>query len=441
MTRRDLFKVSTIALASMIVTPANASDQKEENNQTMIKKSSATRVVVCGAGFGGLTMAKYLRVFNSDVEVVVIDKKDIFVSCPYSNVWLGGVDGVGLEDLSRDYYDVAQKYGYSFSQATILDIDKKAKKVITNKYTIEYDYVVLALGIEYDYSYLFGDDIQKAIECQTHCPPALMPIGEHIALKRELKNLKGGNFVITVPSGVYRCPPAPYERACMVAHYIKKHKIDAKVLVYDPRQMPSAKPDGFLDTFNTLYKDIIEYHPSCELKGVDVVKKEITVLEFDHKALDYVTKKIPFAVANIIPKNKGHSLIKKIGIKTNTDGYAILKEPTFMSVSDESIYVVGDNTAYPYPKSAQMANSCAYLASKELAHKIAKKEYDVYSQTPANVCVSLVSDEPKEGLSVTHEVSFVGGIKVVAQDTKKRDHIVGESVKGWFDGIMGDIFS
>jgi NADPH-dependent 2,4-dienoyl-CoA reductase/sulfur reductase-like enzyme len=432
MTRRDLLKVSSFALASLVVAKADGT--------LNIKKSDNKRVVICGAGFGGLTMAKYLKKFNPELEVVLIDKKDVFVSCPYSNVWLGEADDIGLEDLTRDYFEVANKYDYSFVSATILEVDRKNKKVVTDSFEIEYDYVVMALGIEYDYSELFSDK-EKANRCLRECPPALMPVGEHIAIKRELKNFKGGNFIITVPSGTYRCPPAPYERACMVAYYLKKNNIDGKVLVYDTRLRPAAKPDGFLDTFKTLYKDIIEYHPSSELKDVDFDKKEIIVSSFDKKELDYVTKRVPYTVANIIPKNKAHHLITDTKIATKDGGWAILKEPTFVSVSDESLYVVGDNTAYPYPKSGQMANSCAYIAAKELAYKTSGKKFDLLNETPANVCFSLVNNNPKEGLAVYHNVSFKDGIKVSATSTKKRDIQTGESIREWYEGIISDILS
>jgi NADH dehydrogenase FAD-containing subunit len=441
LTRRDLFKVSGLAVATTLVQNVEAKTLTNKDNPKIIyPKSDATRVVVCGAGFAGLTVAKNLMKFNPKLEVIAIDKKDIFVSCPYSNVWLGDADDVGLEDLSRDYFEVASKYNYRFVKSTITDIDRDNRVVITDSGAIEYDYVVLAGGIEYDYSNIF-DSQAKANEAITKAPPAMMPIGEHIALKRELKNFKGGNFIIRVPKGVYRCPPAPYERACMVAYYMQKNGIKGKVIVLDSRLRPAAKPEAFLHTFRDLYSDIIEYKPSAEFKDIDFDNKYVVVEEFDKIELDYVIKKIPYAIANIIPEHKASNLATLANIKTDANGYAVLKSPTFESVSDSKVFVVGDAQGYAYPKSGQMASSCGYILAKCLAYKTLGKKFELYSETPANVCFSMVNDT--EGVAVYHSVVFTkdNKIKITAQSTKVRSKDIGKGTKEWFEGIIGDILS
>lgn len=438
--RRDLFKLSSVTVAATALGSSNL-EAKEVTPEKIFRERSGTRVVVAGGGFGGLTVAKYLRKFNSTLDVIVIDKKDLFLSCPFSNVWLGEADDVSLEDLSFSYSKPANKHGYRFFQGTITGIDRKRKLVTTNSGTLSYDYLVLAPGIDYDYSKITKDKT-KAEAIKQNCPPALMPVGEHLALKEELKNFQGGNFIITVPSGKYRCPPAPYERACMVAYYLEKHKIDGKVILLDPRSKPGAKAAGFLHTFNTLYPNTIEYVPNVSIKDVDVKKKKIVVKKFNKKTMELVEKTFDYESANIIPENRANRLIDLADIKQVRGGWAVLKEPTFQSVTDDSIYVVGDAINYPYPKSGQMANSCGYLAAKDLAYRAAGKVFDVFSETPANVCFSLVNGSPREGIVVHHTVSYPnGGLKVSANSTSKRDSITGVSVKEWYEGIINDIFN
>ncbi len=439
-TRRDLFKLSGVAVAGVAL-GGNRLEAKEAQPKKIFTKQENTRVVVCGGGFGGLTVAKYLRQFNPQLEVIVIDKKDLFVSCPYSNVWLGGVQGVSFEDLCRSYVRPANKHGYSFLQGTITAIYRQKKSVVTDQGEIGYDYLVLAPGIEYDYSKI-TQDAQKQKALQQACPPALMPAGDHLALKKEIENFQGGNFIITVPSGKYRCPPAPYERACMVAYYFKKHKKDGKVVILDPREKPGAKPEGFLHSFKTLYPEIIEYVPNVSIKDVDLEKKEIITESFNKTTLAMEEQKFAYTFANIIPENRANSLIDLANIEQVRGGWAVLEEPSFRSVSDDTLYVVGDAINYPYPKSGQMANSCGYLAAKDLAYRAAGKVFDLLSETPANVCYSLVNADPKEGIVVHHSVDYSkeGTPKVSAKSTSKRDSVTGESVGEWYNGIIHDIF-
>jgi len=139
---------------------------------------------------------------------------------------------------------------------------------------------------------------------------------------------------------------------------------------------------------------------------------------------------------------KASSLVEQTGLELTKKGWAKLKEPTFESVTDSSILVVGDSNGYPYPKSGHMANSCGYIAAKYLASKTLNKRFNIYSELPTNICYSLVNGKPKEGISVHHTVSYSTkkGLKVKATSTPKRDKITGESIQPWFEGIMADMF-
>ncbi len=442
MTRRDLLKgLGAVAASSTLPLSLQAATlPKCTTGKKPLNTSNKTRVIVCGGGFGGLTTARYLKESNPALEVLLIEQNRTFVSCPYSNIWLGGVDNVSLEDLSFDYLSASIKYRYNLIHEVITDIDKKAQTVTTNNACYHYDYLVLSPGIDYDYSQLFADvSIAKAV--YTHYPPAMKPGSEHLRLKKAVENFQGGNFIITVPSGTYRCPPAPYERACMIAYYFKTHGIKGKVVLLDPREKPATKAKGFLESFQTLYRDYIEYIPTAEIKGIDLKTKHLNIETFQTKTLSYVPKSIAFSYANIIPPMKPAKLIDIAGLECNESGWVKLKAPGFESVTDDKIYVLGDAGGHPFPKSGHMANSCGHVVAKELGARTLGKTFDIAAHLPGNICYSMVNGTPKEGIWVSHSVSFSKdtGLKARSEAMVQRNKETGNAIASWYHGITSDM--
>jgi NADPH-dependent 2,4-dienoyl-CoA reductase/sulfur reductase-like enzyme len=280
--RRDVLKTTTVLGASSVLagcgvstngsikTPKSKDTTKQDK---ILPKSKGNRVVIVGAGFGGLSVAKYVKIHNKDAEVVLLEKRDSFMSCPYSNLYLGDIEGVTLDKLIFDYNRPATKYGYRFIHTEVTDIDRDTQTVTTTKGIVDYDILVLAPGIEYNYEAQFKEwSKEKINDVYLSCPPALIPGSEHLALKRELDNLKGGNVVLTVPNGKYRCPPAPYERACMMAEHIKKNNIDAKVIILDTLSKPKTKAAAFNEAYTEVYGDIIEFRGNSNIKDIDTKK-------------------------------------------------------------------------------------------------------------------------------------------------------------------------
>lgn len=435
MNRRDALKTASLAGGAILGTTLNLS--ANDTKHKIINKSSNTTVVICGGGFAGLTVAKYLKYFNPSLEVLLIEKKGHFVSCPYSNLYLGGVEGIDLDTLSFDYLSASIKYGYKFINQTIIDINRDEQIVTTNQEDFFYDYLVVSSGIEYDYSKLANTKDEQN-KLYTNLPSALMQGSEFLFLKKKVHNFQGGNFILNVPSGIYRCPPAPYERACMIANYFKTNKIKAKVILIDPREKPESKPDGFLEAFESLYKEYIVYMPLSEIKKIDLDKKEIVIEQFDKTVFDYVSTPIKFEDGSIIPTIVPSKLVHKANLALDQKGWVLLKEPTFESVSDSKVYAVGDVMGYPYPKSAHIANSCGYIAAKELAYKTLGKKAPL--EMPGNICYSLVNSNPKEGLVVYHTAEYKNNqIHINVNYTPKKDKATGESIQGWYNGITSDI--
>lgn len=452
MNRRDTFKLAGAAAVVAAMPSMAAASEKTE----VVKKASGRSVVVIGGGFGGLTMAKALRKKDKNIEVTVIEKNNIFMACPFSNALLGGLDGVTLDTFVGDYYQPAAKYDYSFVQATVTAIDRKAKIVTTTNGNFAYDILVLSPGIAYDYEGQFPTwTADKIAVVAQACPSALMPGNEHIALKRQLDNMEDGNVIIVPPArGKYRCPPAPYERTAMVANFMKNEGIKGKVIVLDTRGGKFAKGVAFQESWNDIYPDIIEYKGLTEVTDIDVAAKTITYIEFANADDEEgVIKTEAYEVCNLMPINKCSPVIAMAGIEVNGAGYAMMDGYSFKSKTDSNIYVVGDAVTHAIPPSGQTAIWAAHRAAGQIVAQLNGKVSDPKEGLPAkaaNVCFSMVGGKPEEAIMVTHSFSAdlngmltsVGNVpKPKDGDGKFRSKGTAKATREWFAGVMRELFS
>lgn len=456
MTRRDLLKVTGLSAAVAMLggctslnQPQSSTSAKASTPMMLAPKAKGNRVVVVGAGFGGLSVAKSIRQNNPKSEVIVLEKRDIFMSCPFSNTYLGELDGVSLDSLTRDFYAPAREFGYTFIQCEVTDINRASKMVMTSQGAIDYDYLVLAPGISYDYKKQFPQwDDMKIHQISQQAPGALITGSEHLSLKRMLENMEDGNVVITVPSGKYRCPPAPYERACMVAHYMNQEEIEGKVIILDAALKPRAKAAAFEEAFNDLYKDRIEFVGGTTIDDVDLEAKKIMYTRED-KDLNVTKHTLDYQVLNLIPMNRANTVIEMADIETNAWGAARLKGAGFTSVSDSSIYVIGDSVGHAIPPSGQTANWAGKRAGVQIAQRLMGNKVDEMANLPfrnANVCYSMVNGDPEEAVMVTHNFSYNGTVLVgkgtvpKAGGSKFRSNGVGRLTHEWYRGIISDMF-
>ena len=451
--RRDLFKLASVA-AAVAVVPSIALGAEPK---TATNKSDGKTVVIVGGGFGGLTMAKELRKMDKSINVVVLEKKDIFMSCPFSNSYLGGLDDVNLDTLTHDYYAPANKHGYSFVQTEVTAIDRAAKTVTTTNGDYAYDILVLSPGIAYDYEGQFPEWSKEKIAHVSHaCPAALMPGSEHLALKRQLENMDDGNVIIIPPEkGKYRCPPAPYERTAMVANYMKNEDIKGKVIVLDTRGGKFAKGKAFKESWADLFSDIIEYKGHTKIVDIDPAAKTITYIEFKDSDDEKGTSKTEkYEVCNLIPINKCSPVIDMAGLKSNGGGYAIMDGVSFRSKTDKNVYVVGDAVTHALPPSGQTAIWGAKRAAGQIVAQLAGKTTDEKAGLPAkaaNVCYSMVGGKPEEAIMVTHTFDVnpdTGNLKGKGNVPKPKDGNGKYRSKGtakgtreWFAGVKRELFS
>lgn len=428
MNRREFIKLSTI-VASILFSPKIEAITLENKNRP--------KIVILGGGFAGLSSAKYLKQLNPNLDVILIEKRSSFISCPMSNAWLGGIEDFKYENLTFDYNSSIIQYDYTLINETIVNINKEKKEVITSESTIPYDYLIMTLGIDYNYEKLFKNDKQKINEVKAKAPAGLKPGSELIKLKKMITQFKEGNFIITMPSSAYKCPPAPYERACMIANYFKTNGIKGKVILIDPRVKPASKPKQYLEAFTTTYKDFIEYKNLTHFEDVDFKTNIAHIVRFDKDK--EIKEELVFEEISIIPPNKANKLYKKTKISMYTQGWVKLEQPTFRTQSDKDIYVIGDAQGeYPYPKSAQMANSCALILASDIIYRIKNKVFDYTNNLPGNICYSMIDNH--RGVSVNHSFSFINNsIKAISVTSEISVHEF-DAAKTWYKGFTNELF-
>ncbi|MCX8076696.1 MAG: NAD(P)/FAD-dependent oxidoreductase, partial [Aquificaceae bacterium] len=336
-TRRDILKsagAGTLALG-LSSQPVFAAAEKAVKMEALMPPPKGNRVVVCGGGWAGLTVAKYLRRENPNIQVVLIEQRPNFFSCPISNPWLA--DLVNLEFIQYDYIQPALKHGYTFMNDKVIAIERDKKRVYTTRGYIEYNYLVLTPGIRYNYAPWFGDNKELIRLTKMNYPPAYIPGSEHIALKRKINEFEEGDFVVTVPPGAYRCPPAPYERVCMIAEVFKRNKVKGRVILLEPKDDIAPKGPGFRAAYDQVYLGIVEVVTKASIKEIDPVKKVIKTTAGDFKFTD----------ANIIPPQQAGELVWMADLiakdkEGKPTGWADQDPLTFQAKADPHVFFAGD---------------------------------------------------------------------------------------------------
>ncbi|MDK9703523.1 MAG: NAD(P)/FAD-dependent oxidoreductase [Sulfuritalea sp.] len=379
----------------------------------LLPRGRARRVVIVGGGWGGLAAARHLRELAPELEVVLVERSAAFRSLPLSNKWLVGL---GQESgRSHDYAGVARAWGYRVIQAEVIAIDREQRLVVTRGGTLAYDWLVLAVGIRYDYAPWFGDDRRAAAEAQKLYPAGFVT-GELDALKQKLDGFRGGDFVMTIPPAPYRCPPAPYERAVMIAWLFKQKKIKGRLVIVDPGPGMQA----FNRVFADRYKDRILHLTHAKVKSVDPFNRKI-VTEFDD---------LHFDDGILMAPQQAGDLVWQAGLAARGDdgkptGWAAVDPLRLHAIDDDRVFPVGDliDKVSPlfghYPKSGHLANRLGRIAAREIAGRARGS----LSQPilPDSVCHVFADVDPMESVRIDAEYRLRG------------DGLIAQSVRQHFD--------
>jgi NADPH-dependent 2,4-dienoyl-CoA reductase/sulfur reductase-like enzyme len=355
------------------------------------------RVLVVGGGYGGATAAKYLRLFSEQkIDVVLIEPGEAFVSCPLSNLVLGGSRQLG--DLTVPYASLTRAHGITVVRDTVASIDATQKlAVLSSGASIRYDKLVLSPGIDLMWDSVAG---LKAAHTSGRVLQAWKAGPETAALRRQLEAMPdGGVYALAIPEAPYRCPPGPYERACQVASYFKAAKPRSKVLVLDANPDVTSKGGLFKKVWAEQYKGMVEYRPQHKAVAVDAsAASGINVLKFE------VQDDVQADVLNVLPPMRAGAIAVQTGLANSNARWCGVKYLNFESTVAKDIHVLGDSIqlAPLMPKSAHMANSHAKVAAAAIVAELSGWEINPAPML-TNTCYSFVDDKTVVHVASVHE--------------------------------------
>jgi sulfide dehydrogenase [flavocytochrome c] flavoprotein subunit len=375
-------------------------------------------VIVVGGGFGGATCAKYLRRADADITVTLIEPNRQFITCPFSNYVIGGLPNVSMKTITHSYDALRTKHGVNVMHATVASIDPGKKQVtLQGGKKLGYDRLVLSPGIEFKWSAIEGYS-EKAAEVMPH---AWKAGPQTLLLRKKLEAMKnGGLFVMVAPPNPFRCPPGPYERASMIAHYLKQHKPRSKIVILDPKD-DFSKKGLFMEGWKQLYGDMIEWVPGA--KGGTVAR-----LDTKKMIVDAALEKYKADVVNVIPPQSAGAIALQTGL-ADDKGWCPVDPKTFESKKAAGIHVIGDSSiAGDLPKSGFAASSEGKIAAHAIAALV--RGQAVADASYVNTCYSLLA--PDYGISVA------GVYRVTEQGVKSIPGSGGVSPLGASAGFRAD---
>jgi len=354
---------------------------------------SKARILVIGGGFGGATAAKYLRLFsNNTANVTLIEPNASFLSCPMSNFVVAGMRT--MADITSPYESLTKHHGVKLIRDSVTAIDPDKKTVtLASGTTLGYDKVVLSPGISLMMNSIEGlaKANQAGITLQAwKAGPETLMLYKQLAAMRD-----GGVFAISIPEAPYRCPPGPYERASLVAHYLKQHKPKSKVLILDANQDLTSKGALFKKAWAEQYAGLIEYRPSHNVAGIDAKTKTLRFEVQDDVRAD---------VLNVLPAMSAGEIAIKTGLANANGRWVNVDFLNFEATATKDIHVLGDaiQTAPLMPKSGHMANQHAKVAAAAI---IAQLNDWPINPAPVvnNTCYSFVNDQAAVHIASVHQ--------------------------------------
>lgn len=424
--------------------PARADDDEHENKP---RKSTSGpvplpatgvtgKVVIAGGGMAGATLAKYLRLWGGPgIDVTLIERESAYTSNILSNLVLNG--NVAMSALSFSYAKLATSYGVKVLQANVDGVDAVARRVRYTKNGVQgelpYDRLVLAPGIDFD----FPPGLTTP-EAQLAVPHAWKAGAQTLALRDQLKAMPaGGTFLMSIPAKPYRCPPGPYERACVVADWLRRNKPGSKVLVLDANPGITAEVATFTQAFNVTYQGVVSYVPNAAVTAVDVGSHFV-----------YTTfGSTPFHgdVLNVIPPHRAGRIVKDAGLANDAAGkFAVVDVLSYESTTIPGIHVIGDASATTMPKAGHIANQEAKVCADAIVRLLAGLAPDP-SPVTNSACYSPITRDIASWLTAVFAYDPVAKAMVPVPASSgeangpSKDHY--EDMFIWFNTLMKDSFA
>ena len=389
-------------------------------------------VVVVGGGYGGNTAAKYLRLWSEGkIAVTLIEPNPMFISCPMSNLVVGG--SKKLEDLSVSY-DGLRKLGVRVVKAYVTAIDADKRKVrLDSGEEIAYDRCVVSPGVAF-----LNDQVAGLAKAGDVAPHAWKAGEQTVLLRKQLEAMPdGGVVVISMPKAPYRCPPGPYERLCQVGHYLKTEKPKSKVILLDGNEDVQSKKGLFTKVWKEQYSGIVEYRNNALVTEIDVVGKTLITELGDRIKAD---------VLNVIPAQRAGDIAQTAGLITANNRWCGVDWLSMESVAVKNVHVLGDATlsAPMMPKSGHMANQHGKVAAAAIV-EILSGRTPMNDPMMANTCYSYVDNKNVVHVASVHRydaekktmvtVAGAGGL------SKEPNLLEGSYAWGWAQTIWADMLT
>lgn len=430
MKRRDF-------LTGLGVTTLGLTLAKSAFAQQLASSAAATgKVVVVGGGMAGTTAAKFLRLWGgSGVDVTLVEPNSTYISNIFSNMILTGERT--LSQLSFNYSVLSSKYGVKIHNSSVTNINPVGKTVtLSNGIQLGYDRLVLAPGIDFEpLTWSGGTQTQK--DKIVH---AWKAGPQTTSLQAQIKAMTSKDtFILTIPPPPYRCPPGPYERACVVADYLKRTKGGGKVIILDANNGIQAEKNNFTNAFNGVHKSIITYVPNAKLESIDAGTMTVNTSVGAFKG----------KVINAIPVHKAGNLISQSSIGLNNAGngkWAGVNVLSYESTNPDlkGIHIIGDSSATTQPKAGHLANAEAKVCADAIIQYL---KGNAINQTPItnSSCFTPITKTTASWLSVVYRYDPATGNMLptgngVTESNGANSENFEDMLK-WFNNLMADSFS
>ncbi len=415
-TRRQFLKASasTAGLLGVGGVAACATTKGE------VGPTSARRIVVIGGGWGGATAAKYIRLADPSLEVVMLEPSKRFVSCPFSNLVLSGVRNIKSLEFG---YNGLRAHGVHVRHEMATAIEPDQRRVRVGDGYLRYERLVVSPGVEFQWEQI--DGLAAAQDTVLHAWKAGR---QTVQLARQLQAMPdGGVFVLSVPPVAFRCPPGPYERACQVAWYLKTHKPKAKLIVLDANQNVVSKA--------ALFRAAWQAYPNLEYRGSNKVVK------VDPRAREVTTDfgdRVRYDVVNVIPPQRAGTIAAQADLVGADKRWCEVDHVTYESVKHRHVHVIGDSTTgLPVPKSGTIANAMGKIVANVIVQQVNGRP--VPSMPPLNVCYSWVSDRDAMAVINAYRIDNGKVVQIEQKLTPGHSAVVGQHALAWASSIWSDI--
>ena len=422
-TRRDVLKL-TAASAAVGTLGACASTGAAKG-----------KVVVVGGGWGGATAAKYTRLWSDEsIDVTLVEPNRTFVSCPISNLVVGG--SRKLDELTMGY-DGLRRRGVNVvhDAVTAIDADKKQVRLASGG-TLPFDRAVVSPGIEFMYEQVKGMNAAA-----TEAIPHAWKAGpQTLLLRRQLEGMRdGGVVVMSIPLAPYRCPPGPYERICQIAHYLKTSKPKSKLIVLDANPQVTSKGPLFTRVWKEDYAGIVDYQANMAVAEVDVKGKAF---------ITNLGDAIKGDVLNLIPPQRAGDIARDAGLITANNRWCEIDWVTTESIKVKNVHVIGDATqpATAMPKSGHMANQHGKAAAAAIVEIMNGRAPP--PPMMANTCYSYIDDKNAIHVASVHRwvpekktMEIVTGASGVSGQDRGQWALEGQYAWGWAQTVWADMLT